>query len=428
MGITIAYGSGAIEIDIPEENLAGKLAPKAVKARSNILAELNETMESPHGKLLSEIVRSKSVCVLIADHTRDAPHLDLLNAVAPSLVDASIVQFMITTGSHEVEHPGNLEIVGHIKKAAEDAELDNFRTLVHNCYSEAVEDLGKTSRGTPIIVNSAAVGHDVYVPLSDMKAHYFAGYSNALKDFLPGVCAFPSIEANHSMALNPLSTFGRHPYHPDPTRRNNPLADDMREAMEIVTRDAKVFTLSTVTSNRKLVWADAGHLEPVVAGGIEVLDETASFTVKPTSRIIVSPGGYPQDKSLYHAQRGLQLTKNAVQDGGEIMLLAQCIDGVAPENALENFYNKLTAPLNDVITSISGRYHLYEHKAYKFAELLKRLAGVKMFTDLPEETVGPAHLDKIEDPQDVVDGWIEDDPRVKIMVLDKANKLAVYAS
>ncbi|UCE09233.1 MAG: DUF2088 domain-containing protein [Candidatus Thorarchaeota archaeon] len=428
MDVRISYGSGTIELDIPQENLASQIAPQDVRAKSNVMDELKRTMESPHGNLLSELVASKSVCVLVADHTRDMPHSDLLNAVAPFLVDANFVQFIVTTGSHEVEHPGNLDIVDRIKKAAQDADLRDFRTLIHDCYSQDVENLGKTSRGTPIIVNSAAVSHDVYVPLSDMKAHYFAGYSNALKDFLPGVCAFPTIEANHSMALDPMSTFGRHPYHPDPARRNNPLADDMREAMEIITKEAKIFTLSTVTSSGKLVWSDAGRLEPVIAGGIEILDETASFTLKPTSRIIVSPGGYPQDKSLYHAQRGLELTKNAVLDGGEILLLAQCKDGVAPESALENFYNKLTAPLDDVIKSISGRYHLYEHKAYKFAELLKRLSSVKMYTELAEEIVRPAHLDKVGNPQEIVDAWIEEDPRVEITVLDKANKLAIYAS
>ena len=123
-----------------------------------------------------------------------------------------------------------------------------------------------------------------------MKAHYFAGYSNALKDFLPGVCAFKTIEDNHSMALDPKSTFGRHPYHPNPERRDNPLADDMREGMEIISKGAKVFTLSIVTNNRELVWADAGEIEPVTAGGIDVLDEIASFKVTPVSHIIVSPG------------------------------------------------------------------------------------------------------------------------------------------
>ncbi|MBD3408084.1 MAG: DUF2088 domain-containing protein [Candidatus Lokiarchaeota archaeon] len=314
-----------------------------------------------------------------------------------------------------------------IEKAAEENGLDNYRIKINDCQNQDVVNLGTTSRGTPIIIDSEAADHDVYVALADMKAHYFAGYSNALKDFLPGICAFDTIEANHSMALNPNSTFGKHPYHPDPKRRDNPLADDMREAMEMITKDGKAFTLSVITNAGKLVWADAGELEPVISGGIEVLDEIASFTVEPTSRIIVSPGGYPQDLSLYHAQRGLELTKNAVENGGEILFLAECRDGVAPPKAMENFYKKMLVPVDEIIESIQGKYNLYEHKAYKFAELLNRVSAIKMFTDLDRETVESAHLVKVIDPQQVIDEWIAKDPDVKIIVLDKANKLAVYS-
>ena len=166
---------------------------------------------------------------------------------------------------------------------------------------------------------------------------------------------------------------------------------------------------------------------PVTGAGIEVLDETASFTVPQTTRIIVSPGGYPQDKSLYHAQRAIELTKNAVADKGEILFVAECRDGVAPDEAIENFYNKLTAPLDEVTNSISSRYHLYEHKAYKFAELLKRVSKVKMYTELDNETVSAAHMEKVTDLQQTIDGWTNENPKVKIAVLDKGNKLAVYA-
>lgn len=426
MEVTLRYGNGQVNLEIPEKNLAGIIRPKQISAKSDVLGELARALDNPHGPDLSEIVRSKSVCVLVEDHTRDEPHWALVNSVVPELVDANRVQFIITTGSHVVDHPGNHEIVGIIEQAAREWKIDNWRVQINDSQSTDVVNVGKTSRGTPLIISAAAVGHDVYVPLADMKAHYFAGYSNALKDFLPGMCAFESIEANHSMALDPNSTFGRHPYHPNPNRRNNPLANDMHEAMEIITKGAKVFTLSTVTSGDKLIWTDAGRLEPVIAQGIEVLDEIASFTVRPTTRIIISPGGYPQDKSLYHAQRGLELTKNAVLDGGEILFMAECKDGVAPEKAIENFYNKLTAPLDSVIASISGKYHLYEHKAYKFAELLQRVSAVKMYTDLDEKTVNSAHLTKVMDPQTVVDKWIEENPEVEILALDKANKLAVY--
>jgi nickel-dependent lactate racemase len=424
----VAYGDGVVELEIPEDNLAGFIIPQKIKIIPDAGKELNRVLDNPHGPQLNELVKSKSVCVLVEDHTRDAPHWELISAIVPRLQDASLVQFIITTGSHEVNHPGNLEIVDMIDSVSADTRLDNYRININDCKSSSTVDLGKTSRGTPVVVNEAGVGHDVYISLSDMKAHYFAGYSNALKNFLPGMSAFSAIESNHAMALDPNSTFGRHPYHPNPDRQDNPLADDMREAMEIVTKNAKVFALSVVSSDRKLVWADAGQLEPVISGGIEFLDETSSFRVDSSNRIVVSPGGYPQDKSLYHAQRAIELTKNAVSDGGQVLFIAECRDGVAPVSAIENFYNKLKAPLEDVLSSISDQYHLYEHKAYKFAELIKRVPRVRMYTQLDGKTVESAHLEKVSDPQSVIDEWIAEDRSVKILVLDKGNKIAVYAN
>ena len=48
-----------------------------------------------------------------------------------------------------------------------------------------------------------------------MKTHYFAGYSNPIKNFVPGICAFETTEKNHSLALHPHSSFGLHPWHSD---------------------------------------------------------------------------------------------------------------------------------------------------------------------------------------------------------------------
>ncbi|MHA2140432.1 MAG: lactate racemase domain-containing protein [Candidatus Thorarchaeota archaeon] len=428
MKIDLAYGDSKIEFNIPDQNLAGMITPKRVSSMSNIEEELAHVLANPHGPMLEELVKSKSVCVLVEDHTRDAPHRELVSSIIPLLADANRVQFIIATGSHEVNHPANLDIVDMIRRVSEDGGLNSYDIHINDCQSEDVVDLGVTSRGTPLIVNAPAVGHEVYVTLSDMKAHYFAGYSNGLKNFLPGVCAFKTIEANHSMALDPNATFGKHPYHPNPARRDNPLADDMREAMEMMTKNAKAFILAVISSRGKLVWANAGRLEPVIARGIEVLDETASFEVDSVSKIIVSPGGYPQDKSLYHAQRALELTKNAVADNGEVLFVAECRDGVAPPKATENFFNKLKAPIDEVVSSISGQYHLYEHKAYKFAELLKRISGIKMYTALDKETIESAHLEKANDVQTVIDNWITEDPKTKILVFDRGNTLAIYAS
>ncbi len=427
MEIAVTYGNDKVKLNIPDKNFAGLIAPKKSKPLADIQKELNRVLDNPHGSTLEELAKSKSVCVLIEDHTRDEPHWELLASVIPRLIDANRVQFIITTGSHEVNNPQNIEIVNMVKRLAEDSRLADYDVVIHDCFSENLTKIGETERGTPIIVNNKAQGHDVYVSISDMKAHYFAGYSNVVKNFLPGVCGFDTIEANHSMALDPQSTFGIHPFHPDENRRDNPLADDMREGMEIIVGKGTVFLLAVVTDGGKLLWADAGEIKPVTAGAMEFLDESASFTVTPTTRIIVSPGGYPQDKSLYHAQRAIELTKNAVRDNGEILFLAECRDGVAPEKAIENFYNKLTYPLDEVLESISGKYHLYEHKAYKFAELLKKVSKIIMYSDLDSKTIEAVHMEKTEDPQEVIDSWIQENPSVQILVLDKGNKIAVYA-
>ncbi|MHA2432147.1 MAG: lactate racemase domain-containing protein, partial [Candidatus Thorarchaeota archaeon] len=110
MKVNLTYGDSKIELDIPRENLAGKVVPKQVMGKSVIEDELCRVLTNPHGPHLTDLAKSKSVCVLVEDHTRNEPHWQLISAVAPLLINASRVQFIVTTGSHEVEHPGNLEI------------------------------------------------------------------------------------------------------------------------------------------------------------------------------------------------------------------------------------------------------------------------------------------------------------------------------
>jgi nickel-dependent lactate racemase len=352
----------------------------------------------------------------------------LIDELARKMGSAKQLTFIIATGSHETDSARNREIIKTINASCQTHKLQNHRVLVHDALQSATRLLGKTSRGTPVHINEAALEQDAFVVAADMKNHYFAGYSNAVKDFLPGICAFTTIEANHSLALHPDSTFGRHPLHPDSTRRKNPLAEDMVEAMNLILGGRPAFVLATITSGPYILWAGSGDLAKVTAEGMHRIDETTSFTLPPTDRIIVSPGGFPEDESLYNAQRGLELTKNAVRDGGEILFLAECAKGVAPTpNARAHFFDYLTQPLPRVFATIKKKYKLYTHKAYKFAELIRRVKHIRMHTMLDPSQVFAAHLDFAPDPQGVVDSWFRADPSTQILVFHDANKIAVYA-
>jgi nickel-dependent lactate racemase len=415
-----------VNFTIPDRTFAGLVKTRDLTGE-DIAGGLKRALDEPVSEPLESLSRGRDLCVLIEDDTRAEPHDEIIQALAARIREASSATFIVTTGSHDPGTRGNIRIMESIRSASRDTGLNLKGVHVNNCFSDDFVEVGTTSRGTRLMLNPAAIGADLYVVGADMKNHYFAGYSNALKDFLPGICAYESIEGNHSWALDPRSTFGVHPFHPDPSRRDNPLAIDMLEAQEMITGDAPVFALATVSSHEKLLWACAGDMRSVTTEGIRAVDESSSFTVKRTSHAIVSPGGYPQDESLYHAQRGLELTKNAINDGGSVLLLAQCENGLAPnQKARENFYDRLTRPLDEVLDSISQEYELYSHKAYKFAEMMRRLRAIHIHSGLEVDIVEGAHFLGADDPQLVIDGWLEEDPGARIRVFDDANKIAVY--
>ena len=116
-----------------------------------------------------------------------------------------------------------------------------------------------------MLVNAFADEADVFLVVSDVKVHYFAGYSNPVKNFVPGISAFRTVEQNHSLALLDESTHGAHPWHPDPAPRNNPLADDQVEGMELIARGRPIYALVMISAGARLIWARFGPVQDVSA-------------------------------------------------------------------------------------------------------------------------------------------------------------------
>jgi nickel-dependent lactate racemase len=267
---------------------------------------------------------------------------------------------------------------------------------------------------------------DVFVVLSDFKPHYFAGYSNPAKYYLPGLTSLESARGNHSWALDSRSAAGRHPWHPDPTRRDNPVALDMVEALEILSSGRSHFAVATVTGGEQLLWAGGGRSEEVSGRAMQAADRFTTLSVEPTRYLVVSNGGTPYDESLYAAQRALELTRGALLEGGEVLWLAECTNGIGPGASRENFFEPLSRPLEEVLKIGREGYILYSHKAWKFADYLRGTSGVYLCSELPESEVRRIHLRAAGEPQSVVDRWVaEADEGDGIRFIDDASRLLV---
>jgi len=428
MKIDLHYGKGTVSLQIPQENIEEIVRPWQDKAAADNLILIQQALNAPEAEGFQKDITGKRLCILAEDGTRE-PVLDdtLLAPLFKLIPDSSHIQLLISTGTHDPDTPQNAQMVAKIRSAIRQAHLPDFEIHAHDCQQDKFINAGKTSRGTKVLFDPRLDEADVFLVLSDMKTHYFAGYSNPIKNFVPGVCAFETTEHNHSLALDDHSTFGLHPWHNKPDRRNNPLAQDQLEAMQMIVKDRPVYVLGTISTSRKIQWARFGTAQSVTAEALDKIDERNTHTVTPAARLVVSPGGLPNDVTLYIAQRALELTKNAVTDNGEVLFLAACPDGIGEQRTMENFYNRLIAPIDRVLKSIKAEYKLYSHKPYKFAQLIRRLSKIRMHTEIPDNLIEAAHIHPAHQPQKVIDNWLAEDPNTRIIVVDGANKIALYA-
>ncbi|UCG57208.1 MAG: DUF2088 domain-containing protein [Phycisphaerales bacterium] len=426
MKVDIHYGRGLMSLRIPRGRIQGIIRPWQDDSQEDNLTVVRRAITERATNSFQDLVAGKRLCLLLDDGTRDEPFEDILGPLLSLLQSSSLVRVLICTGTHNPETPENTMICEFAETAAQRAGISNLEIHAHDCEQDGFVQAGRTARGTEILYNSLTDDIDVFLVVSDVKVHYFAGYSNPIKNFVPGICAYRTAEQNHSLALDEDSTFGVHPWHSDRNGRANPVAEDQFEGMRLIVKDRPVYALVTISAERKIHWARFGPVEEVTGEAFDVTDRKNTHSVRPVERLIVSPGGFPNDASLYIAQRALELTKNAVTDGGEVLFLSACPNGIGEKRTVENFYNRLTAPVGELLESIKSQYKLYSHKPYKFAQMIKRLRRIWVYSEMPDHLLDAAHLYPTHDPQSVVNGWLAERAGANITIVDGANKIALY--
>ena len=427
MKVALHYGKGVVTLQIPQENVGDIIRPWQDEGNTDNTTLVSQALACKENDDFQKEVAGKCLCVLLTDGTRGMPFDDIFGELLPALRGSSLVRFLICTGTHDVETAENTRIKEQIETIVVKAGIRDFEIHVHDCQNDRFIHAGQTSRGTDVMFNAQADDARIFLVLSDIKCHYFAGYSNPIKNFVPGICAFSTTEQNHSLALDDKSTFAFHPWHRDENRKNNPLAEDQLEGMGLIIRDRSVYALVTISSLGKIQWVRFGQADEVSGAAFSVADEMNTHTVSSVEHLIVSPGGLPNDIDLYTAQRALELTKNAVKDSGEILFLSACPKGIGVERTMENWYNRLIAPIDEILKSIESEYKLFSHKPYKFAQMIKRLRRIWVFSEIPDELIEAAHLRPTHEPQTIVDNWLVENPGTRITVVDGANKVALYA-
>lgn len=406
--IELKLGSSKVSFDINEANLYGVLNPEDMPGVKDGYKEVKNALENPIGSAgLKEIAQGKkNVVILASDITRPSPSHILIPPMVEELLEAGLNYDNITVVFGLGYHRKHTE--EEKKKLLGEELYSKVKSLDHD-----IDDciyMGTTKRGTPVEVFSPVAKADLLIGTANLEFHYKAGYSGGDKSLLPGVCSKKTIETNHIMMIKPGTMPGK--------ADGNPMREDIEEGGKIA--GVKFIVNAVLNSHKEIVKVVAG--DPVLAHreGTKYIDSMYKRQIEERMDVVIaSCGGYPKDINVYQAQKGLENASYAVKDGGSIILVAECKEGLG-EETFEDWMMRAKTP-HDPVKWIQEEFKLGAHKAAVICMVLER-AKVYLVSALDDELVKNMFFIPAKSVQEALSASMKEyGENAKVLVLPYAN-------
>lgn len=179
--------------------------------------------------------------------------------------------------------------------------------------------LGETPSGIPIHVNKLVQEADFIMGMGHIVPHRVAGFSGGGKIVQPGICGPATTDKTHWISA-------KYPGEEIMGKADNPV----RREIEAVAKQVGLrFLINAVQDGKgRLAGLFSGDPTMVYARGTELAREL--YGVKaPAKADIVVIDSYPADLELWQAAKGVYAAGLAVADGGVVILVTPCPEGVA---------------------------------------------------------------------------------------------------
>lgn len=283
---------------------------------------VQECIRNPIGCLpLTRLVKGKkSILILTDDNTRFTPLRLILPPLLNELKNAGIkdkgIKILVASGTHRPMKPREL--------------IDKFGSVIvrrykiynHRWIKKAMlTQIDAKIYGEKICVNKLAKESDFIIGIGSIVPHATTGFSGGGKIILPGICGQDTTEDMHWKALKfeMKDILGVY---------DNP----MRRMVDSVAKKVGLrFIINVIMDNsNKIVDIVAG--DPVMAHkkGVEISRKAFGLCIKGKADIVVADA-QPMDIDLRQAIKAVCAADLVVKEGGVIVLVARCPEGVSPQ-------------------------------------------------------------------------------------------------
>lgn len=362
--------------------------------------EIGEKLDDPtDSRPIEEIVKpGQTVLIVVPDATRQTASGQIVNLLIRRLIANGTKPFEISiifaTGIH--------------RPVAEDEKqqiltsfiVQRIKTLDHNPRDLAqIMRFGETSGGIPIELNRAVAEHDHIILVGGVTFHYFAGFTGGRKLICPGLASAKTASATHKLAFDCEKKDRREGV-------DTGLLDGnaVHEAfMEAVAKINPSFAINTIVNDDdSAVDLYCGDWITSHRKACEVY--AASHTIRIAEKrdlVIVSCGGHPHDINMIQAHKALEAASHACNDGGTIVLLAECPDGLGRNDFLNWFEAENSEKLAE---RLCESYQVNGQTAWSLLRKAERF-DVKIVTLLDKNETDRMRLMKLETLAKILQGF-----------------------
>lgn len=322
MRIKLAYGRDGLWIDLPDDAPTTVVEPRFVPGLPDERAAIVQALRAPRGtRPLRDLAGPQDrVAIVFSDLTRPMPNDRALPPLLDELAGAGVPDHQIVLINALATH--RPQTGPELRRMLGDGLVDRYHFVQHDAGdADNLVPAATNSAGRPVRVHRAYAEASFRILTGFIEPHFFAGFSGGPKAVLPGIADADSILDNHGPAMiaHPGATWA--------VTGGNPIWEEML-AVALATRPGFLLNV-TLNQRREVTGVFAGELLAAHRAGTEFVRSAALRPVaEPFDLVITSNSGYPLDLNLYQAVKGMSAAAQIVKPGGDIIVAAECWDGI----------------------------------------------------------------------------------------------------
>jgi nickel-dependent lactate racemase len=389
--INLAYGKHGLQINLPDENVTviePKYLPGLADERSALLEAMRNPIASPP---LRELVSPDiTVAIVFCDITRPMPNKRVLPVVLEEIESAGVkrenIVLINATGMHRANNSAELdEMLGRNL-------TQNYRIVNHNAFDEStLTHLGRTSFGAELWVCTEYLKADVKILTGFIEPHFFAGFSGGPKMVTPGVSGHDTVMHAHNayMIGHPNARWG--------VTYGNPVHDEIRESAAMA---GSTFSLNvTLNKDHQITKVFAGEVFESHKIGCEYVRATAMQACPHEFDIVITTNsGYPLDQNLYQTVKGMSAAALVVKQGGAIIAVSECSDGLPDHGNYKDILKMRPDPQSLLDLINSPGFSMFDQWEAQVQAKVQLRARVFVYSDyLTDEQIYGAMLEPCRD-------------------------------